>query len=196
MTFVRKDDKVRYKVWYKSEMNLEMNEIYQESPSPLNDQLLPKFKLSMRQHRHSSVTSVVKVGMDRAIIHWGQMACGCLFERDHGRLRGWECVFCFSAGGPLLTITTSTVFASLGKPLYVSLYNTLTVNFMPSLPMHFCTIGAINKACSTLQVTMCTCIFACHLFWINSCRTPASIVIDPNAIKQIFVLDYVCMPEN
>ena len=82
---MRKDDEVRYKVWYKSEMNLEMNEIYQESPSPLNDQLLPKFKLSMRQHCHSSV---VKVGLDRTIIHWGQMACGCLFDRDHCRLWG------------------------------------------------------------------------------------------------------------
>ena len=164
---MRKDDKVRYKVWYKSEMNLEMNEIYQESPSSLNDQLLLKFKLSMRQHSHSSVTSVVKVGLDRTIIHWGQMTCGCLFDRDHCRLGwggGWEGVFCFSAGGPLLTITTSTVFASLGKPLYVARYNMVTVNMMPSLPMHFCTIKAINKACSALQVTMCTCIFACHLF--------------------------------
>ena len=173
-----------------------MNEIYQESPSPLNDQLLPKFKLSMRQHFHSSVTSVVKVGLDRTIIHWGQMACGCFFDRDHCILGEWEGVFCFSAGGPLLTITTSTVFACVGNPLYVPRYNRVTVNFMPSLPMHFCTIEAINKACSALQVTMCTCIFACHLFWINSCQTPANIVIDPNVIKQILMLDYVRVPEN
>ena len=110
-----------------------------------NDQLLPKFKLSMRQHCHSSVTSVVKVGLDRTIIHWGQMACRCLFDRDYCRLGGWEGVFCYSAGGPLLTITTSTVFASLGKPLYVARYNMVAVNFMPSLPMHFCTIRLSTK---------------------------------------------------
>ena len=120
----------------------------------------------------------------------------CTHTHTHTHLVKWEGVFCFSAGGPLLTITTSTVFASLGKPLYVARYNMVTVNMMPSLPMHFCTIKAINKACSALQETMCSCIFACHLFWINSCRTPANIVIDPNLIKQILMLDYVRMPEN